>query len=432
MASLKPIIVPGSRRKDGTFLVYIRVYHNGGTRRLPTSLVCTAADLTRSGRIKSADVLAKADELVRRMRGALADVSPFDLADRDVDWIVGRIRRGMSGDFRLDFFTFADGFLASKTASTRRAYTGALGALERFLGVRRLDINDITKSLLLDFKEAVLAEPIMHYDKATRRVVRTDKRRRTTGAASRHLAKLAHIFEAAKARYNDEDAGVIPIPRSPFAGVPKEYPPSTGQRNLGPEVVQRLIFSAYSPVCATLTERRAVRLFVLSFIFCGVNLADLWEAPAGVSDVWEYNRKKVRDRRADRAYTRARVQPEADWLVAQLQDGPAGWWLPALHAMARDSNAATGKINVGLRRWCEREGVDVFTFGAARHSFASIARSLSIEKATVDDAMVHKGDFAVLDIYAEKAWDVIDAAQREVLGLFSWPDPAAAGGCPVR
>lgn len=425
MATLKPIIVPGSRRKDGTFLVYIRVYHAGASRRLPTSLVCYPADVTRSGKIKSADILAKADELVRRMRATLADVSPFDLEERDVDWVVGRIRRGMQDDFRLDFFAFADGYLTSKTATTRRAYTGALGALERYLGIRRLDINVITHSMLLGFADFVEREPKMHYDRGSGRMVPTDKNKVAKGAASRHMAKLAHIFEAAKARYNDEDAGRIAIPRSPFAGIPKVYPPSNGQRNLGAEVMQRLIFHAQSSVCGSLVEAEALRLFVLSFSLCGANLADLWEARAGTGPEWVYNRKKTRGRRADRAEMRVQVPREAAEMVAGLQDGPAGWWLPSLHRIARTTDTATGKVNAALKRWAEREGVEPFTFYAARHTWASLARRSGVEKATIDDALGHRGDFDVTDIYAERAWNLINDAQRKVIDLFSWEGPSA-------
>lgn len=421
MASLKPIIVPGSRRKDGTYLVYIRVYHNGATRRLPTTLVCAPSDLTRSLKIKNGDVIAKADRLVGRMRDTLSGLSPFDLEDRDVDWIVDRIRAGMAGEsFRLDFFEFADSYLDCKTASTRRAYDGALGALERYLGIRRLDINDITKSMLVEFMDHVEDEPKMHYDRSKKRMVPTDKEKVPKGAPSRHLAKLAHIFEAAKRKYNDEDSGRIPIPRSPFSGIAKDYPASQGQRNLGKDVMQRLISYAYTPVSASLVEKEAVRLFVLSFALCGANLADLWEARAGMKNEWVYQRKKTRDRRADRAEMRVKLTAETEVLWAGLQIGPAGWWLPSLHRMAQTTDIATGKINAALRRWAKAEGVEEFTFGAARHSWASIARASGVEKATVDDALAHRGDFDVTDIYAEKAWNLIEEAQRKVLDLFNW------------
>lgn len=52
----------------------------------------------------------------------------------------------------------------------------------------------------------------------------------------------------------------------------------------------------------------------------------------------------------------------------------------------RNSNAA-------LKRWAEREGVEPFTFYAARHTWASLARRAGVEKATIDDALGHRGGF---------------------------------------
>ena len=431
MASLKPIIVPGSRRKDGTYLVYIRVYHNGAARRLPTTLVCTSADLTRSLKIKNADILSKADALVRRMRDTLAGVSPFDLEDHDVDWIVGKIRRGMQGsNFRLDFFEFADSFLDSKTESTRRSYDTALNALELFLGVRRLDINSISRQMLMDFREWTDRQPKGHWNRKTGRMEPVTKPKRPGLMAARHIGKLLHIYEAAKARYNDEDAGFIPIPKSPFTGVPRKMPPSIGQRNLGPHLMQRLIYAAFRSISEPFPGDEGVRVFVVGFALCGVNLADLYEAKAPAGGVWEYNRKKVRERRADRAYMRVTIPDEIKPLIASLQDGPRGWWLPALHRMAQTPDIATAKVNKGLARWCEDAGVDVFTYGAGRHSWASISRAAGVEKATGDDAMAHKGEYSVFDIYAEKAWNLIDDALREVVGLFNWdagPDASTSG-----
>lgn len=59
MITYKPIIIQGGRRRDGTYPVKIRVTFKGVVRRLPTTLVCTDSDITRSGRIKSAAVLER-------------------------------------------------------------------------------------------------------------------------------------------------------------------------------------------------------------------------------------------------------------------------------------------------------------------------------------------------------------------------------------
>ena len=78
-------------------------------------------------------------------------------------------------------------------------------------------------------------------------------------------------------------------------------------------------------------------------------------------------------------------------------------------------------VNKYLRQWCQREGLDPFTFYAARHSFATLARRQGVEKATIDEALGHLGDYQVADIYAERNWRLAWEANRKVLELFRWP-----------
>ena len=108
-----------------------------------------------------------------------------------------------------------------------------MNALERFLGRRTLDINDITRTMLLEFVEFVDNEPKIHYNWITKESVPTNKERLNKGASSRHLMKLQHLFNAAKDRYNDEDCNRILIPKSPFDKIPKVFPAPQGQKNLG-------------------------------------------------------------------------------------------------------------------------------------------------------------------------------------------------------
>ena len=59
------------------------------------------------------------------------------------------------------------------------------------------------------------------------------------------------------------------------------------------------------------------------------------------------------------------------------------------------------------------------TYYAGRHSWATIARKTT-EKATVDEALGHVGDYRVTDIYAERDWEQVAEANRRVLALFRW------------
>ena len=416
MVSLKPIVVQGSRRSDGTYLVYIRIYHAGKSRRVPTTVIAQQSDLTRSGRIKNAEILRKCEPLLKRMRDALAGISPFDLEDRDVDWVVGRIRDSLTaGSFSLDFFDFADSVLPSMTEGTRKGYVTTLNALGRFLGRRRLDVNDITSRLIADFAAWVDEQPKIVYVRTIGKYVDTGKEKLRGNTAVRHVGRLNFLFNLAKEKYNDDD-GKILIPRSPSFRVRMEVETGNAQRSIGQDAMQKVISGALEEP-GILGE--ALSLFVLSFCLCGANLADL-HAATQVGPVWVYNRQKTRDRRPDKAEIHVTIPPEALPYLARLQDGPKGWWIPALHRLGGSKDMANARVNRYLAKWCEENGMPVFTYYAARHTWATLARRAGVEKATVDDALGHKGDFDVADIYAERAWDLVDEANRKVLDLFNW------------
>lgn len=411
MITYKPIIIQGGRRRDGTWPVKIRVTFKGVTRRLPTTLVCTDADLTRSGKIKNATVLEKAGELITRMRDACADLSPFTIDAWTVDDVVAHIREQMLGEtFQLDFIAFGREFIKRKAEGTRAGYTTALNAFARFLGRDSIDINDISRSLLVSFQEWADSQPRIFYNYRKGTYKKTEKATIPGGNSGRWLSRLAHIFQAAKERYNDEDAGVILIPRSPFSTIPRKRVLHQGQKALPVETIQRII-DARPDVPQ---ERIALASFVVSLGTMGANLADLYGGIPPERPFWRYNRSKTKERRIDRAEVVVRVEPEIEGFIAVLQDGPGlRWW--------KSARIADTQVNKYLRQWAEREGIPPFTFYAARHSFATLARRDGVEKATVDEALGHIGDYEIADIYAERNWFLSWEANRKVLDLFSWP-----------
>lgn len=417
MVTFKPIIIPNNRRKDGTYPVKIRVTFKGVSRRLPTTLVCQPSDITRDKHIKSADILEKGNDLIKQMRATLKDVSPFDLDNWNVDRVVRHIREKMIGErFALDFFEWSERYIEqNKVGTTRGAYISALNALERFLGCRSLDINDISRSMLLDFVDFVDNEPKMRRDPVHGGFTECSTEKLPKGASSRHLMKLQHLFNAAKDRYNDEDEDRILIPKSPFDKIVKVFPPSSGQKNLGQALMQRIISAQVSD---TIT-RYCLDAFIVSFGLMGANLADLYNAIPFEED-WTYNRQKTRTRRADRAEMRVRIPEELEPYISRLQSHKGEWWLPTLHHLGSTKDLCTARVNRVMKRWCEANGITPFTFYAARHTWASLARKAGVEKAVVDECLCHVGDFRMADIYAERSWDIINDANRKVIDLFIW------------
>ena len=82
-------------------------------------------------------------------------------------------------------------------------------------------------------------------------------------------------------------------------------------------------------------------------------------------------------------------------------------------------------INEGLKEIGKEIGVEGLTFYAARHSWATIARSsaVGIDKATVHEALNHVDkEMRITDIYIDKDWTVIWDANKKVLDLFDWSE----------
>ena len=406
------------KRRDGLRAVSIRVTYDGRVRWLPTTIMCAAADLTRGGNIKSPDIIAKCNELTDRLRREAATLTPYDLEGRDVDWVVKTLTERMRAqDFRLDFFRWADTFLQSKTSGNRAKYETALNAFARYLGRREIDINEITHAMLVQFADAADSGCKLAYSRK-KGIVQTDKPR--TGKISPHyLAHLSHIYDGAKDRYNDEDGGAVVIPRSPFRKLDMTPPkPTTGQKPLDVEVIQAMIDTPLGHPC-----RAALDVFLASLLLMGANAADLWDAPPQNGQKWVYFRTKTRNRRADHSRIECAILPVLRPILGRLGAGRSGaWWLPVFHAMGSTSSIAGQTVNRRLKEWAEGCGKSPFTLYAARHSFATLARRCGVEKATVEDALGHVGEFKMADIYAERDWSLAEDALRKVAALFRWPE----------
>lgn len=416
MISFKPTVFAHRKRKDGTYPVSIRVTFARKSRYLPTTITVTAADLTRGFRIKAPAVIAQTNALCDRLRKEAARLDPFDLAGKDVAWVVAQLTEAMRAeDFRLDFFAWGEQVAATKQPSTGKRYRAALNAFARYLGTRSLDINSLTREKVVGFIGALDNSRKMEWNPATGVVRETGAPRR--GDTGRVYARLLHhIHAAAKERYNDEDGAVV-IPRSPFAGLDlRSLPAVRPQQPLPVEVLQQLIDTPLDD-----PQRVAVDIFLAGFALMGVNLADLYYGAPPKGGWWAYNRRKTRNQRPDHALVRCEVPREIGPILARLGAGTSKErWLPVVAALGRDTDAANRRVNYGLRRWCERRGMPVFTYYAGRHSFATLARRTT-EKATVDEALGHVGDFPLADIYAERDWSKAAEANRRVVGLFRWP-----------
>lgn len=394
MVTFKAVVYAHQRRRDGTYNVKVRVTHKGVHRHLATSIYCTQSELTRSLAIKDHEVQRKADAVLAQLRSALSRISMFEIEVHDVDWVVAELRRIIlsSRPFRLDFFQFANEALPQFKDQTRYIYGAAVKAFHRWVG-HDLDVNAITYEMLHDY-------------------VSWMQREGKTSAAFQ-VKCLRRIFSLACEKYNDEDSGVVRIPRQPFSRLKVRSTSTHAQKALPETVIQMMIDDTTDRPLI----RRALDVFLLSFCLMGANVADLWEAAPPDGGVWTYERVKTRDARADRAHMEVRIPPEAEPYIERLRG--RRHWLNLSEEWSLKKYLIRS-VWEGLQKWARLHEVEPFSVYAARHSWATIARRAGVEKALVDECLAHKGDFDMADVYAERNWQLMAEANRKVLDRFRW------------
>ena len=189
-----------------------------------------------------------------------------------------------------------------------------------------------------------------------------------------------------------------------------------GQKALHRDVIQKMILAQTDDA----SIRTAIDAFIVSFALMGANLADLYLATPFQGDEWIYNRVKTTERRADGAELRVKIPSQIKPFLQRLQEGDGGWWLPRLHEVGAKKHTCNEKINDYLRRWQTATEVEDFTFYAARHSWATIARALGVDLASVNDCLCHKDSLEMGRRYAPLTWEQKNEINQKVIESFEW------------
>lgn len=281
---------------------------------------------------------------------------------------------------------------------TADGYRFALNALRKYTGRDTLDINEVDTALVTGFREWI-------------------ERRNGKGcrSASAYLEKIRYIHTRARERYNDDDVGLVRIPRQPFKAGTIPPQPTTSHRALTIDQLRRVW--GVSP--RTSRGRLALDVFRLSFALVGINTADLYLLPKGCvrGGVLTYRRAKTDSRRADRAEMVLRVEPEAAAVIDGRKGAKRLLGFADRYADFRSFNKA---VNVGLKEVGLLAGVSGLTSYHARHTWATLARNAAgIDFETVHEALNHarRGADRVTDIYVERDWSRVWEANRKVLDL---------------
>ena len=405
-----------NKRADGTYNIRIRVTHNRAIRRISTNLFVTDADVTRRLKLKNDKIIEQSNDLLRKCREACNELG-YGIAVLSPDELVDKLKNYLQGgdQFRLNFIKYMADKAAEMKKSTGDTYISTVNALVRYLGGDKLDISKINTEFLRNFEKFLEKEPSQRG--STRKFNKKDMQQKGGRAVGKYLGCIRAIHNLAKKEYNDEDRGIIRIPYSPFKHFQVKPQPKTRKRALSVEQIQAVINLPYN---GDLRRNMAKDCFIISFALIGMNSVDMYYAQPTKEGVIIYNRQKTESRRDDDAEMRVKVEGCLSFLMDKYK---APQKLFNFHKRYVDHVGFNRAINLGLKQIGDEIGVEDLEFYAARHSWATIARSaaVGIDKATVHEALNHVDQsMKVTDIYIDKDWTLIWNANEKVLSLFDW------------
>lgn len=408
MATFKAEIYAHQKRADGTYNIKIRVTHKMRKKYLATQWYVGKEDLTRTLKLKNQKYIDMVEDLLRQYRNVCNQVGE-GLDAMSVEDVVELITR-KEKPFDLDIVSYTRAYASRLRANghkgTAHIYEATINSLCRYVGRETVSIKEITVTFLNGWIEWIGQQPPRTNCK------KCDK------ARILYVSQLRAMFNRAKKEFNDEDAGIINIPFSPFKKV--ELPKQTISRKRALMIgqIREIATLPYSTIVQPGVNRfnLAKDVFLLSFMLMGMNAVDLYHATDCKGGRITYQRTKTKTRRADKAEISVLIPTEALPLMEKYRD-PTGERVFNFYKFYSSSETFTAALNIGLKYIGKTLDIDDLEFYAARHSWATIAANdVGIDKYTVHEALNHvDGTMRVTDIYIRKSWKGIDDANRKVL-----------------
>ena len=408
MVTFKAEVYAHQRKQDGTYNIKVRVTQNQKKRYLATPWFVTKDDLTRSMKLKNQKYIDLTDDLIRTYRNKCDNLGT-KIKTMTVDEVVAYIEKPLETErWDLDIVQYTRDHIRRLQETghdgNAQSYKVAINSLVKFLGREKVSISEITVNLLKSWVDWILKQD----------------RVKLGFAPHNYLSKLRAIHNMAKKEFNDEGAGIIRIPNSPFSHIDLPKEPVPEKRALTIEQMKKILDLPYitSPYPNTNRYNFALDLFILSFALVGMNLVDLYYCECCTDGRITYDRIKTKNRRADHARISIKIQPEIQALVDKYRD-PTGQRMFKFYRMYASMTTIHKAVGAGLKKIAEAIGLDELDFYAARHTWATIAQNdAGVDKWTVHTSLNHVDDETkITDTYIRKSWDPIDKANRKVLNL---------------
>lgn len=345
------------QRKDGMYVVYIRVTQNRKSKYIRTSWVVGDDGLSRDKLdIINPFVAEQTSKIISRYYNTL---NRIDTQDWTVYEIVDYLQKGKDGiSFSLYARKHIEKMIARGQERTSRDYKWALYSLEKFAGGDEIMFSQLTFSFLSRW---------------------IDSLSQTTRSKHKYPINIRQIHKAAMLEYNDEERGILLITNPwPKITIPKEDTPN--KRAISPNMLRK--FFAVVPDFSRFThplQELGQDVALISFCMCGINSVDLFFAKKNQyhDGIFHYNRRKTCKSRSDNAYFEIRVpqfiKPTFEKYLSKDMESP---WLFDFQDRLSTSDSFNANVNAGISQICKKVSPDFHaSLYSFRHSWATIAQN---------------------------------------------------------
>ncbi|MBR5062609.1 MAG: site-specific integrase [Prevotella sp.] len=380
------------QRKDGMYVVYIRVTQNRKSKYIRTSWVVDDKGLSRD----KLDIIEPfvAEQTSRLITGYYNTLNRIDTQNWTVKEVVDYIQKGKNGvSFSLYARKHIEKMIARGQERTSRDYKWALYSLERFAGGNEVMFSQLTFSFLSRW---------------------IDSLSQTARSKNKYPINIRQIHKAAILEYNDEERGIQLITNPwPKITIPKEDTPN--KRAISPNMLRK--FFAVVPDFSRFThplQELGQDVALISFCMCGINSVDLFYAEKSQyhEGIFHYNRRKTRKARSDNAYFEIRVPqfilPTFEKYLSKDMDSP---WLFDFQERLSTPDSFNANVNAGISQICKRVSPDFHaSLYSFRHSWATIAQNgCGASLGDIDFALNHS-TFKMARVYTtidySPAWEL--------------------------
>ena len=403
MATLT-IYVEERKRDDGTRAVRIRLYHQRQSTSIATPFLVNSKQATQSGKIKDAKILDACNAILKEWRDAIASLGTA-VNSMSVKELAAYLKSRKGESVTLNFVEHMRKVASRKrAANTRHNYRVVAKAFETFVEHKPIDINTITPKMLTAFEQWLRDNG------------------KTQATILQYMTLIKSSFNAAIYEYNDDDSDMVVL-HLPFRKYKMPTAPAPIARGVDIATLQAI---ADLPTEPRYNSRRNFGrdIMMISFALGGINYADLYNlTPDALHFGYiEYKRQKTRYSRADEALYRVAIHPDVYPLLARWTD-PTKQRLFNFHRMCSELHFGT-RVTQAIKAvemavpYPERH----YTYYAARHTYASIARNLAgIDKYTVHELLNHiDDDMKITDRYIERDWERLFEIHKRIVGMIDW------------